>query len=176
MGTSRIPLLERLPHVQPFDRLVTDHGALVLRVCRATVGATDAEDAWSETFLSALHGYPELPPDTNVQAWLVTLAHRRSVDLLRRRARQPVPTDRLPDRPSPDGAADSSAMDADLYRELGRLTERQRLCVVYHHLGGLPYREVAALVGGTEAAARRAAADGIKALRATLLVTEGAQR
>ena len=48
------------------------------------------------------------------------------------------------------------------------LPEKQRLAVAYHHLGGLPYAEVAALTGGTAAAARRAAADGIAKLRAEL--------
>ena len=33
------------------------HGPTVLRVCRAVVGPLDAEDAWSETFLSALRAY-----------------------------------------------------------------------------------------------------------------------
>jgi RNA polymerase sigma factor (sigma-70 family) len=155
--------------VQPFEKLVTDHGAMVLRVCRATVGPVDAEDAWSETFLSALQGYPALPPDADVVGWLVTIAHRRSVDLLRRRGRSAVPLDPLPE---PRGPARADADDeAALYDALRGLTERQRLSVAYHHLAGLPYREVAALVGGTEAAARRAAADGVRALRAALGAT-----
>ena len=37
--------------------------------------------------------------------------------------------------------------------------------MAYHHVAGLPYAEVAALVGGTAAAARRAASDGVAALR-----------
>jgi DNA-directed RNA polymerase specialized sigma24 family protein len=37
--------------------------------------------------------------------------------------------------------------------------------VAYHYLAGLPYAEVAAIVGGTVEAARRAAADGIATLR-----------
>ena len=52
----------------------------MLRVCRAVVGPVDAEDAWSETFLSALRAYPELPADANVEAWLVTIAHRRALE------------------------------------------------------------------------------------------------
>ncbi len=44
--------------------------------------------------------------------------------------------------------------------------------VAYHYLAGLPYAEIAAIVGGTADAARRAAADGIKNLRRTYL--EGA--
>jgi DNA-directed RNA polymerase specialized sigma24 family protein len=44
--------------------------------------------------------------------------------------------------------------------------------VAYHYLAGLPYAEIAAIVGGTADASRRAAADGIRNLRRTYL--EGA--
>jgi DNA-directed RNA polymerase specialized sigma24 family protein len=53
----------------------------------------------------------------------------------------------------------------DLRRAVAALPTRQRLCVAYHHLAGLPYDQIAGLIGGTAAAARRAAADGIAALR-----------
>jgi DNA-directed RNA polymerase specialized sigma24 family protein len=40
----------------PFETVVATHGARVLRVCRAMLGPADADDAWSETFLSAMKG------------------------------------------------------------------------------------------------------------------------
>jgi hypothetical protein len=42
--------------------------------------------------------------------------------------------------------------------------------VAYHYLAGLPYAEVATIIGGTADAARRAAADGIAALRRSHIV------
>jgi RNA polymerase sigma factor (sigma-70 family) len=148
----------------PFERIVADHGPVVLRVCRAVVGIHDADDAWSETFLSALGAYAELPPDANAQAWLVTIAHRRSVDLLRARQRRPITVDEFPERASTLG--EPGAHDHDLMDAVGRLPERQRQCVAYHYLGGLPYADIAELLGGTAEAARRAASDGIRSLRA----------
>ena len=71
---------------QPFETVVASHGAVVLRVCRAVLGPVDADDAWSETFLSAMKAYPELPADANLEAWLVTIAHRKAIDVLRARA------------------------------------------------------------------------------------------
>lgn len=47
---------------QPFERVVCDHGSTVLRVCRAIVGPVDADDAWSDTFLSALKNCNRLSP------------------------------------------------------------------------------------------------------------------
>ena len=149
----------------PFDLVVRQHGAAVLRVCRAVVGPVDAEDAWSETFLSALRAYPDLPADADLRAWLVTIAHRRALDQARAASRRAVPTGRLPELPARDGLPGSD--DSDLWQAVASLPTRQRHCVAYHHLAGLPYAEVAALVGGTEQAARRAAADGIAALRRT---------
>ena len=57
-----------MPRKQPFEVVVEIHGATVLRVCRAVVGPSDADDAWSETFLSAMKAYPSLPDDANVEA------------------------------------------------------------------------------------------------------------
>ena len=57
--------------------------------------------------------------------------------------------------------------DLDLARAVAGLPERQRFAVVYHYLAGLPYREVATIIGGTAEAVRRAAADGVATLRKT---------
>ncbi|MBA2349452.1 MAG: RNA polymerase sigma factor [Solirubrobacterales bacterium] len=150
---------------EPFEQVVRRHGPTVLRVCRAVVGPDVAEDAWSETFLSALRAYPDLPAGSNVEAWLVTIAHRKALDQVRAAGRRATPTDKLPDRIG----ADDPERHTDLWSALGELPDKQRQSVAYHHLVGLPYEEVAVLLGGTAAAARRAAADGIKTLRRTYL-------
>src|SRR6185503_6703485 len=84
-----------------FEEIVTKYGPTVLRVCRAVLGPMDADDAWSETFLAALRAYPTLLPGTNVEAWLITIAHRKAIDQVRARARRPLPVDPLPERPAP---------------------------------------------------------------------------
>jgi len=152
--------------LEPFEKIVAAHGPTVLRVCRAVLGPDAAEDAWSETFLAALQAYPRLRPGSNVEAWLVTIAHRKAIDQVRAQARRAVPAGDLPDAPSQDTR--SEAADLSLWATLARLPVRQRACVAYHYLAGLPYREIAQITGGTPEAARRAAADGIAALRADL--------
>lgn len=148
--------------MRAFDRVVAEFGPLVLRVCRALLPPADAEDAWSETFLAALRAYPQLDEDANVEAWLVTIAHRKAVDAARAARRRPVAVERLPER---SGSVEPDPGDPQLWDAVRQLPERQRLAVAHHYLGGLPYREVAAITGGTTEAARRAAADGIRALR-----------
>ena len=192
---------------EPFERVVERHGPTVLRVCRAVVGPVAADDAWSETFLAALTAYPALAPDSNVEAWLVTIAHRKAIDQIRLAARHPVPVGDLPDRldrldgpdrldrpdwpggsdppagidevalghtlatlaPPSAGGLQAAAPDQDHRLDpwpavLG-LPLRQRQAVAYHHVAGLPYTDVAAILGCSVAAARRAASDGIAALR-----------
>ncbi|MBA2640588.1 MAG: RNA polymerase sigma factor [Nocardioidaceae bacterium] len=151
-------------HKQPFEAVVARHAATVLRVCRAVLGPTDADDAWSETFLSAMQAFPDLPADANVEAWLVTIAHRKAIDVTRATSRRATPTAELRETTTEPGA---DRRDLDLTAALAQLPAKQKQAVVYHYLGGLPYRDVAAILGGSPDSARRAAADGIATLRLT---------
>jgi RNA polymerase sigma factor (sigma-70 family) len=154
----------------PFETVVAEHGAVVLRVCRAVLGPDDAEDAWSETFLAALRAYPTLRPGSDVRAWLVTIAHRKAIDGYRARKRAPLPVEQLPREPAvvdPDESVDPALLAA-----VDALPDKQRQVVAYRYLADLSYPAIAAIVGGSEAAARRSAADGIAALRRTYPVEE----
>jgi DNA-directed RNA polymerase specialized sigma24 family protein len=95
---------------------------------------------------------------------------------VRAAARRATPTGELPDT-TPSPAADHR--DLDLADCVARLAPKQRQVVAYHYLAGLPYADIAALVGGSAAAARRTGADGIAALRTSypgLNATKGAPR
>ena len=160
--------------MRPFEQVVADYGPMVLRVCRAVVGPDEAEDAWSETFLAALKAYPELDEGANVEAWLVTIAHRKAIDATRAAARRAIPVGQTPDEmAAPDADSPGHGLDSELAEAVARLPAKQKQAVAYHYLAGLPDAEVAAITGGSTDAARRAAADGIKTLRATYLARTG---
>ena len=146
----------------PFEKVVAQHGATVLRVVRAVLGHADADDAWSDTFLAAMKAYPDLPADANLEAWLVTIAHRKAIDITRATSRRAIPIADTPDTPSRDH---SGERHPDLAEAVAALPTKQRQAVAYHYLAGLPYAEIATLLDTSAAAARRAAADGIAALR-----------
>lgn len=140
---------------------MSEHGPAVMRVCRALLGAGDAEDAWSETFLAAMQAYPALRPGSNARAWLVTIARRKALDQLRGTNRMPAATGALPEiasdeRPRPDEG---------LRAALDRLPTKQRGAVIYRYLAELSYAEVGELLDCSPTAARRNAADGIASLR-----------
>ncbi|MEU8760145.1 sigma-70 family RNA polymerase sigma factor [Streptomyces sp. NPDC048659] len=148
---------------QPFESVVAQHGATVLRVCRVVLGPHDADDAWSETFLSAMRAYPDLPETANVEAWLVTIAHRKAIDVLRAAKRNPLPVDEVPETPAGHDVVDIEA--AGLWAVVKELPAKQRQAIAYRYVAGLAYAEIAEILGGTVEAARRAAADGLKTLR-----------
>lgn len=163
----------RLPGVTtkvPFEVVVREQGPTVLRVCRALHGHTEAADVWSETFLSALRSYDELPADANVTAWLLTIARRRAVDEHRRRARRAEPHGELPEPVTLD--PDPVDVQDPLLVAVAGLPPTQRAAVTYRYLADLGYDRIAQLLDSTPAAARRAAADGIASLRAQHLDRE----
>jgi RNA polymerase sigma factor (sigma-70 family) len=173
---SVFPVRKGMVMKQPFEKVVKQHGGTVLRVCRVVLGVHDAEDAWSEAFLAALRAYPDLPDDANAEAWLVTIAHRKAIDVLRARTRQPAPVGDVPEAPTTLGVPGDDEKDGDLWHAVAALPEKQRQAVAYHYVAGLAYAEIAEILGGTTDAARRAAADGIKNLRKNYpgATTEGA--
>jgi RNA polymerase sigma factor (sigma-70 family) len=146
-----------------FEAVVRRHGATVLRVCRALLGPADADDAWSETFPAAMRAHPALPADANVEAWLVTIAHRKAIDILRASGRRAVPVGDLPDVASYDDQ--QPVGDPTLMEQLAALPTKQHDEVVHHYIAQLPYARVAEVLGGTTESARRAAADGMAKLR-----------
>lgn len=174
------PAAPEPPVLPPFESLIAAHGATVLRVCRALVGPTDADDVWQETFLAALRVYPGTAHVVNRQAWLVTIARNKCMDQQRRTARMPEPTENIGQQTL--GAGDDvvgkveAAQTAErIWAALAQLPTTQREAVVYHHIAGLRHAEAAALLGNSEVAARRAAATGMKSLR-VLLAQEDKER
>src|SRR5580704_14199655 len=111
--------LQDMTGKQPFEAIVAAHGSTVLRVCRAVLGPADADDAWSETFLSAMKAYPGLPADANVEAWLVTIAHRKAIDVTRAAARRAIPVAETPETATPP--ADGPDAAAELAQALAKL-------------------------------------------------------
>jgi RNA polymerase sigma factor (sigma-70 family) len=150
----------RLP---PFQRFLDAQRDDVLRFLIASVGRHDADDAFQETFISALRAYPRLRPDSNLRAWVLTIAHRKALDVHRARRRNPVPVAEIHDR-----AAGSPADVPDHWQRVRALPARQREVLTLRYAADLTHAELAHALGCSEEAARRAAADGLKTLRKEL--------
>lgn len=147
--------------MEPFENLIRAHGDAVWRVCRGLLPVDDVDDAWQETFLAALAVYGGVAP-RNPRAWLVGIAHNKCADIHRRRYREPIavvdPGGYLEPVPPP-------REPEEVWGLVARLAPKQRQVIAYRYLGDLTYRQIAEILGGTEAAARRAGTDGMKNLR-----------
>jgi RNA polymerase sigma factor (sigma-70 family) len=148
----------------PFQALVDQHGADVHRFLVGCVGPVDAADCLQETFLSALRAYPDLRDASNLRGWLFTIAHRKTLDLHRSRSRAAVPVGAVP-----EGGAGASRIaepaDEGLWERVRSLPPKQRTAIVHRFVGDLPYSEIAAVLGCSEAAARQNVQHGLRALR-----------
>src|SRR2546423_9012469 len=110
----------------PFQRLLEDMAGDVHRFLVATAGPNDADDCFQETFMAAMRASPRLRPDSNLRAWVLTIAHRKALDAHRARARGAVP---VADPASLDGHSSGEeptpARDESLWEAVGELPARQ---------------------------------------------------
>ena len=146
----------------PFQRLLDEHAASVLRFCAASVGPVDADDLFQETVLAALRAYPRLRNEDNLRGWLLTIAHTKVLDHHRARSRRPVPVPALVDEPAVPAA---ERPDDELWAAVHELPPKQRSAVLLRFVGDLSHKEIAAALGSSEEAARRSLADGLAKLR-----------
>jgi DNA-directed RNA polymerase specialized sigma24 family protein len=158
-------------NLPPFQRFLDAHRDDVLRFLVAAVGRHDADDAFQETFLSALRAYERLQPDSNLRAWVLTIAHRKALDVHRARGRRPLPVAELDDRAALVAGATSpgdAGADGGHWERVRALPPRQRAVLTLRYAADLTHREIAVALSCSEEAARRAASDGLKTLRQEL--------
>jgi RNA polymerase sigma factor (sigma-70 family) len=146
----------------PFQRFLDDHADAMWRLCVASVGRPDADDAFQEACLAALRAYPKLRANSNLRAWGLTLAHRKAIDVHRARSRAPVAVGVAgEDRPAPP----RDEPDDELWAAVRALPDGQRAALTLRFAGDLRPNEVAKALRITPEAARRRIADGLARLR-----------
>ena len=148
----------------PFQRFLDSHRDVVWRFLVSSVGQVEAEDCFQETFVAALRAYPRLGADSNLRAWVLTIAHRKALDCHRGRARRALPMAEVvavDERTAPS----PPRRDQALWDAVGELPARQRSAVVLRYVGDLPHRDIAAAIGCSEDAARRSLHEGLTKLR-----------
>ena len=141
------------------ERVYREHGDRLWRAVFAWAGDRQvADDAVAEAFTQALRRGAEL---RDPLAWIWRVAFRLAAGELKdRRARG---GSRVPDR-----SYEMPETTGDLLRALRRLSPKQRAAVVLHHYAGYPVKEIAEIVGSTQAAVRVHLSAGRKRLRALL--------
>jgi RNA polymerase sigma factor (sigma-70 family) len=150
----------------PFQRLLDAHSVDVHRFLTASVGPADADDCYQDTWVAALRAYPRLASAENLRGWVYTIAHRKALDLLRARRRQPIPAgDALPEPAGGSGADAPADGDTALWAAVAQLPPKQRTAVALRFIVDADYGRIAEMMGTSEAAARRNVHEALKRLR-----------
>lgn len=131
------------------------YGPAVLRVARAGLGDVhDAEDVVQTTFVSAWQARDSFDPAKgSLMTWLLTIARRRTVDLLRARGRHEQATRVLyeagrPDDQAPDDERPEHVVDRlVVLDELASLPAEQRRVLVHAFYDDLTHQQIAARTG-----------------------------
>jgi RNA polymerase sigma factor (sigma-70 family) len=143
--------------IPPFERFYDDHKDEIYAYVRRLAGKEAADDAFQETFLRALRGYPKLAHGRHLRAWAYRIATRVAIDERKRR----TPSAPLPELP----ADDTRPAYAELDHFTGDLPATERAAVVLRYGYDLEYADIAAALGSSEDAARQAASSGVRRLR-----------
>jgi RNA polymerase sigma factor (sigma-70 family) len=145
----------------PFQVFLDEHRDDVYRFLVASVGREEADDCFQETFLSALRAYPRVEENSNLRAWILTIAHRKAIDTHRSRRRRPVLVEDVAETASEPAAG----KDTSLWQAVRELPGKQRAAVIHRFVNDLAYVDIGRLIGSSEEAARRNVHEGLKTLR-----------
>ncbi len=131
----------------------------------SSVGPTDADDCFQETFIAALHSYPRLRAGSNLRAWVLTIAHNKAMDAHRARARRALPVEDIAAVDARTTSPHAAAPDETVWGAVRELPDRQRSAVTLRYMADLPHRDIAQAIGCSEEAARRSLHEGLTKLR-----------
>jgi RNA polymerase sigma-70 factor (ECF subfamily) len=156
-----------------FLALVADVRADLHRYCARMTGSVAAgEDVVQETLAYAYYALPEIHELPPLRSWLFQIAHRRSIDYLRRydrRMGQPLETvmDTTADpTESPEEAVAREQATRAAIAAFLELAPAQRSCVILKDVLGHSVEDIAELLGLTVPAVKAALHRGRERLRA----------
>ena len=142
-----------------FDELVRRTLPMLLRYAnRMTPDRQNAEDVVQETLLAAWKGLPRFGFQSSFRTWVFSIAHRKIIDIRRRRRELAADDEFLSAVPSSaptpvDDAMGTSLMDA-LERELADLPYNSRAAWWLREMEGLSHPEIARILQITPGSVR----------------------
>ena len=124
-------------------------GPMVLGYLRRFVPRDDAEDVLQRVFYEVWRNRDRYDPTRSLEAWVLGIARKRAIDLLRRRHANVVPIDELRDIAGDDGRelAERYARASEVRAALERLPREQREALTLAYFGDLTQTEISDRLG-----------------------------
>lgn len=157
--------------LEAMDELVSRHHGSVFRVALGILGEEDsASDVTQETFLKAFRGIAGFRGDASFKTWVLAIATNEARGVLRKAGRRKeLSLEKAGPVSSGEAAADETLErkeDAERVRLLlEKLPEKQRQAVTLRIFEELSFREIGAIIGSSEGAARVNYHHGIRRLK-----------
>ena len=169
---AELVIQARTGDTESFGELVRRYQRAAYSVALSVIGRPqDAEDAAQESFMVALERLEECRNPARFAGWLLAIVRNRSRNLIRRetlRRGDEIPASASSSGPSPERAADISALRERLKEALNKLSEVQREIVLLHDLEGWKHAEIAERLGMPSGTVRSHLHFARKALRVQL--------
>jgi RNA polymerase sigma-70 factor (ECF subfamily) len=143
-----------------FEALVERYSAEIYAyLWRLLRDPEQASDCLQDTYLRALRAFPRLQHRDHLRAWLYTIGTHRARTLQREAARRNRRQEDLKDEiADPRPSVGKRVADRETLRRVlqavDRLPEKQRQALILRRYQGLAYADIAAVLGGSPAAAR----------------------
>ena len=143
---------------------------------RVVWNRNDAEDVVQASFIKVFTRLDQLVDQTRDRPWLLQIAYRESIAVIRKRRDVPMdPTD-VPEQvtlePGPEHLAVASAIAVEVPRALRAMDPDERIAVVLRDVEQLPMREVARVLDVGLSAAKMRVHRGRQSLRHLLQDSE----
>ena len=124
-------------------------GPMVLGYLRRFVPRDDAEDVLQRVFYEVWRNRDRYDPTRSLEAWVLGIARKRAIDLLRRRHANVVPIDELREIAGDDGRelAERYARASEVRAALERLPREQREALTLAYFGDLTQTEISDRLG-----------------------------
>jgi RNA polymerase sigma factor (sigma-70 family) len=124
-------------------------GPMVLGYLRRFVPRDDAEDVLQRVFYEVWRNRDRYDPTRSLEAWVLGIARKRAIDLLRRRHANVVPIDELREIAGDDGRelAERYARASEVRAALERLPREQREVLTLAYFGDLTQTEISDRLG-----------------------------
>lgn len=152
-----------------FEQLLKRHEKSVFNFCLRMVGDREAaRDATQEVFLKVVRNVDKWEQQARFTTWLFTLARNHCIDALRKASHRKTASldqslkgaedngttlgDRVADESSvtPDRGAESLRLRGTLADAIASLSDEQREVFVMREYSGMPFKEIAEVVGVPE--------------------------
>lgn len=146
-----------------FRILVERHQGLVIGTVARMLGTADAEDVAQKVFLNVWRSAPRWRPEAKVTTWMMTIAKRLVFNESRRRSRARIVPQHgedpdVQDFPDASPQPDRRILDRELHdaveAALASLGEKERMAVVLRRHEGMPYEEIAQILGTSVSAVK----------------------